>query len=171
MTDLFRKIAAALLAIGLLAPVAATWVPTPASAQAEQPMLLPVDPEPLVVEASGGEVRFAIEIADDDAERSAGLMFRRVMPDDRGMLFVFENTRRVSFWMKNTPMPLDLVFIDEKGIVTEIRQGVPYSTASIASQAEVRFVLEVKAGTAQKVGIVAGSRLRHPAIDRIAGAG
>ncbi len=169
-----RRSAALLVAASLAAPLASVPAAMPAMAQmggqTGQPMLLPVDPAPLVAEAGGKDIRFTVEIADDDAERSAGLMFRRVMPDDRGMLFVFEETRRVAFWMKNTPMPLDLIFADEEGVVVDIRQGVPFSEAAIAPQAPVRFVLEVKAGTAQKAGIAAGDRLRHPVIDRIAAA-
>jgi len=170
MTGFFRRIAAALVAVLLAVPAIAPVAFTPAHAQVGQPMLLPVDPAPLVAETSAGEARFSIEIADNDSNRSAGLMFRRVMPDDRGMLFVFEQTRRVAFWMKNTPLPLDLIFIGEDGRVATIKQGVPFSEASISSGVPVRFVLEVKAGTAQKAGIVAGDRLRHPVIDRIAGA-
>jgi uncharacterized membrane protein (UPF0127 family) len=169
MTDLLRRTAAALIVASLAAPLAVPVAIAPAAAQSGQPMLLPVDPDRLVAETDADKPSFSIEIADTDAERSAGLMFRRVMPDDRGMLFVFENTRRVAFWMKNTPMPLDLVFIAEDGTVADIRQGVPFSEAAIAPQAEVRFVLELKSGTAQKAGIVAGDRLRHPVIDRIAG--
>jgi uncharacterized protein len=135
-----------------------------------QPMLLPVDPAPLVAETSAGERRFSIEIAATHAERSAGLMHRRIMPDDRGMLFVFEETRPVSFWMKNTPMPLDLIFIGEDGVIGAIMQGIPFSEAPIGTPAPVRFVLELKAGTAQKAGIAAGDRLRHPRIDEVAGA-
>lgn len=156
-----RLLAAMLVGLGLLAGNA--------TAMAQQPMLLPVDPVPLVVGTQGGERRFAIEVADDDTERSRGLMFRRTMPDDRGMLFVFENTRRVAFWMKNTPMPLDLVFIGEDGEVKAIMPGIPFSEAAIAPPVPVRFVLELKAGTAQKAGIAEGDRLHHPRIDEFAG--
>jgi uncharacterized membrane protein (UPF0127 family) len=167
MTDIVRRTAAALVAASLIVPASFTVATRPAMAQSGQPMLLPVDPAKL--ETDGG-ASFSIEIADTDAERSAGLMYRRVMPDDRGMLFIFEQTRRVAFWMKNTPMPLDLVFVDETGVVVDIKPGVPFSEAAIAPQSPVRFVLELKAGTAQKAGIVAGARLRHPAIESIAGA-
>ena len=170
MTGFFRRIAAALVAVLLAVPAIAPVAFTPAHAQVGQPMLLPVDPAPLVAETSAGEARFSIEIADNDSNRSAGLMFRRVMPDDRGMLFVFEQTRRVAFWMKNTPMPLDLVFIGEDGEVKAVMPGIPFSEAPIAPPEPVRFVLELKAGTAQKAGIAEGDRLRHPRIDTIAGA-
>lgn len=136
-------------------------------ARANEPIILPVDPTPLVIETDRGERRFTIEIADTDAERSAGLMFRTDMADDHGMLFVFEQTRRVAFWMKNTPMALDLLFVREDGTVAAIMQGEPQSTAAISPDASVRFVLELKAGTAQKAGIGDGDRLRHPRIDKV----
>ena len=142
-----------------------------AFAQQGEPMILPVDPAPLTIETAGGERRFSIEIADDDRERSAGLMFRTEMRDDHGMLFVFEQTRRLAFWMKNTPMPLDLVFIGADGRIVAILKGEPFSIAPIAPEAPARFVLELKAGTAEKTGIADGDRVRHPRIDRVAGAG
>ena len=145
----------------------------PASAQIsagpEAPMILPVDETMLVAETADGERSFSIEVADEDHERAAGLMFRTEMPDDRGMLFVFEATRPVSFWMKNTPMALDLVFIGEDGNVLAVLPGEPFSTASITPGQPTRFVLELKAGTAEKTGITEGVRLRHPRIDQVAG--
>lgn len=72
-------------------------------------MMLPVDPTPLIAITSSSDRSFTIEVADEPSERSAGLMFRETMPDDRGMLFVFEGPQDVNFWMKNTPMPLDLI--------------------------------------------------------------
>ena len=130
-----------------------------------EPMILPVDPAPLTVETDGGARRFSIEVADDDRERSAGLMFRTEMDDGHGMLFVFEQPRRLAFWMKNTPMPLDLVFIDEKGAIVDVLPGEPFSLAPIAPEAPSRFVLELKAGTAEKAGIAQGDRVSHPRID------
>lgn len=141
-----------------------------ARAQEAQPMVLPVDPAPLRVEAASGEVSFSIEVADDDRERSAGLMFRTEMKDDHGMLFVFERTRRLSFWMKNTPMPLDLMFIGSDGRIVGILNGEPYSLAPIGPGAPAQFVLELKAGTADKAGIADGDLVRHPRIDHMAGA-
>lgn len=140
---------------------------TDASTEGE-PMLLPVDPAPLVVMTDAGERRFTIEVADDDRERSAGLMFRKELDAAHGMLFVFEQARRVAFWMKNTPLPLDLVFIGEDGEVVSVMQGVPYSTAPISPDAPVRFVLELNEGTAQKAGIAEGDRVSHPQIDKVA---
>lgn len=130
-----------------------------------QAMVLPVDPAPLVAETDKGNIKFKVEVADDEAERSAGLMYRNFLPDDRGMLFVFPQQREVGFWMKNTPLPLDLVFIDANGVVQGIRQGEPFSEAAITPGVPVQFVLELKRGTAARMGIEEGSEIRHPAID------
>lgn len=130
----------------------------------ERPMLLPVDPQPLVAQTSAGTKSFSIEIADTSDERARGLMFRETMADDHGMLFIFEQQRPVAFWMKNTPMPLDLVFIDEGGTVRAVLPGEPFSEAVISPGSPARFVLELKAGTAARSGIAAGDRVRHPAI-------
>ncbi len=132
----------------------------------DMPMILPVDPVPLTVD----DKSFTIEIADAPDERARGLMFRQTMADDHGMLFIFENTRPVGFWMKNTPMPLDLIFVGEDGKVRAVLPGEPFSTAPIGPKEPVRFVLEVKRGIAAKAGIDAGDRMSHPAIDGIAGA-
>ncbi|HTV68469.1 MAG TPA: DUF192 domain-containing protein [Rhizobiaceae bacterium] len=131
-----------------------------------QAMILPVDPAPLLAVTDGGEKSFTIEVADDPAERSAGLMFREEMDNDHGMLFVFEDTRQVGFWMKNTPMPLDLLFIAPGGEVKAILPGEPFSEAVITPGEPVRFVLELKRGTAKASGIEQGDMLRHPAIER-----
>jgi uncharacterized membrane protein (UPF0127 family) len=133
-----------------------------------QGQILPTDPARLIAETASGEKSFSIEVADDVGERSTGLMFRETMADDHGMLFVFEQTKPVGFWMKNTPMPLDLVFVGEDGVVTAIKPGEPFSEALITPGTPARFVLELKAGTASKAGIVEGTDLRHPAIDNIA---
>ena len=135
----------------------------PAVAQGEA-MLLPVDPEPLVAETDAGERSFTIEIADDPTERSRGLMFRQEMDKDHGMLFVFEQNQPVGFWMKNTPLPLDLVFIGQDGKVRAIERGEPFSEAPIAPGEPVQFVLELNAGTAAEAGIEDGDLIRHPAI-------
>lgn len=151
--------------LGLAVPVAAF-----AANESDKAMILPVDSAELIIEAGSGELRFSIEIADDARERSAGLMFRTRMNDDHGMLFVYENSRPLSFWMKNTPMPLDLVFIGADGRIVDILKGEPYSLAPITATAPAQFVLELKAGTAEKAGIADGDRVRHPRIDQVAGA-
>ncbi len=141
-------------------------LPTPAQ---QRPFEHELHPEPLVVETATGIHHITVEIADDPGERSQGLMFRQDLAPDRGLLFVFEGTGRQSFWMKNTPLPLDLLFIAENGRVAAIRQAEPYSTESISPPNPVRFVLELNRGQAAALGIRIGTRLRHPVIDGIAG--
>lgn len=131
-------------------------------------MELPVHPEPLIAETDEGERSFTIEIADDPGERSRGLMFRQEMDEDHGMLFVFEESQPVGFWMKNTPLPLDLVFIGQDGKVRAIERGEPFSEAPITPGEPVQFVLELNAGTAAEAGIENGDLIRHPAISQAA---
>ena len=166
------------LTAGAMCAVAAVIVATGAffyfqvpSAADSRAMVLPVDPAPLVAVTKNGERSFSIEVADDEPEREAGLMYRDDMPSDHGMLFVFEETRDVNFWMKNTPMPLDLIFVGQDGRIRAIKKGEPQSEAIISPGEPVRFVLELKAGTAARDGIVDGNLLRHPAIGTAAGPG
>jgi uncharacterized membrane protein (UPF0127 family) len=149
--------------VALLAILLFLFTQQPSAADG-QAMMLPVDPASLVAVTPNGERLFTIEIADEPGERAAGLMFRKTMPDDRGMLFVFEETRQLAFWMKNTPMPLDLLFIGPDGKVRAILPGEPYSEAAISPGEPVRYVLELKAGTAAKQGISDGDLLKHPRI-------
>ena len=163
-----------LIAVGavVIAAIAVAYVRQPApTAAIAQAMVLPSDPTPLVVDTASGEKSFTIEVADDVAERSAGLMFRESMDDDHGMLFVFPQTQPVGFWMKNTPMPLDLIFIGQDGVIRDILPGEPFSEALVAPDEPVRFVFELKAGTAARAGIKAGDKVRHPAINEAPGAG
>lgn len=135
---------------------------------AQTPMMLPTDPAPLVAETDAGRREFSVEIADDPRERSAGLMFRQSMADDHGMLFVMDGTGPVGFWMQNTPMPLDLLFIAEDGKVVGVLPGRPFSEDVISPGQPARFVLELKQGTAQRLGIDEGDRISHPAIGNAA---
>lgn len=158
-----------LIASIFLAVSSLPLVGAPVAAADSQAMILPVDPVPLIAETSSGKRSFRIEVADDPLERQRGLMFRDAMDDAHGMLFVFEETGDAGFWMKNTPLPLDLVFIGEDGRVRAVLPGEPFSEAVISPGVPVRFVLEVKAGIAEKAGVGQGDRIRHPAVDRIAG--
>lgn len=160
VSKIWRARAAAVLAAALFSVAATT-----AGVADNQAQILPVDPTPLVAETDNGEHAFKIEIADDQNERTAGLMYRNFLPDNQGMLFVFEQTQQVGFWMKDTPLPLDLIFIDEGGRVAGILEGKPLSEALISPGVPVRFVLELKKGTAAKVGIEDGDVIRHPRIE------
>ena len=109
----------------------------------------------------------AIEIARTPAEMERGLMYRERLDADRGMLFLYEDDREVAFWMKNTLIPLDLIFADASGrIVAIAERAVPLSTALIPSPGPVRAVLEVNGGTARRLHIQVGDRLLHPALSR-----
>ena len=113
----------------------------------------------------GGTQRFNIELADDGAERAQGLMFRDSMPSSAGMLFVYDAPQRASFWMKNTLIPLDMIFADETGRVTRVHaNAVPGDTTPIDGGYDVRFVLEINGGLAKRLGIVPGAEMRHPSI-------
>lgn len=119
-----------------------------------------------VIATGSSEHRFTIEVADTPDERARGLMFRETMAPDAGMLFDYGSDQTgVAFWMKNTPLPLDMIFIREDGTITQVAADTtPYSLEPIASREPVRFVLEVNAGTAAKLGITPGGRLRHPRV-------
>jgi uncharacterized protein len=108
---------------------------------------------------------FTVEIARTPAQMERGLMFRDRLAPDRGMLFLYETEQPVSFWMKNTLIPLDLIFADSSGRILQIAQrAVPLSTELISSEQPVRAVLEVNGGTAARLGIAVGDRLLHPAL-------
>jgi uncharacterized membrane protein (UPF0127 family) len=103
---------------------------------------------------------FSVELATNDAARSRGLMFRRELPEGRGMLFDFEHDQPVAFWMHNTYISLDMIFIGSDGRIRRIAENTkPLSDRSIPSGVPVRAVLEVIAGTARKLGIVPGNRV------------
>ena len=115
-----------------------------------------------IVSQSGVHV-FSVELATTDEERERGLMFRKELPDGRGMLFDFETDRNVAMWMKNTLIPLDMIFIRNDGRISNIAENTePMSTRIIPSRGAVRAVLEVAGGTAKRLGIQAGDRVAHP---------
>jgi len=130
-------------------------------------IVLLLDPALLTVLTAKGEVSFRVEIADNDVTRDAGLMFREAMPDDRGMLFVYQAQQPLRFWMKNTPMALDLIFISQDGRIVSIRRGEPESETVISSGEPARYVLELKAGTAARDHICPTDLVLHPAIGTI----
>jgi uncharacterized protein len=115
----------------------------------------------------GGKARFAIEIADDEAEREQGLMFRDKLASSAGMLFVYDTPQNVAFWMKNTLIPLDMVFIDDLGRVNAIHENaVPGDLTPIPGPSETLMVLEIGGGLAARLGLRVGSEFRHPLLDQ-----
>jgi uncharacterized membrane protein (UPF0127 family) len=125
--------------------------------------VLAAEEQTLEIVTRTGVHTFAVELADTDEERQQGLMFRRELPEGRGMLFDFKRDVNVTMWMKNTYIPLDMIFIRADGRIHRIAENtVPESTKIIAAGAPVRAVLEVIGGTAKKLGIKPGDRVAHP---------
>ena len=119
--------------------------------------------EPLEIVTASGPHKFSVEVMRDDNQRARGLMYRRSMPEDRGMLFDFKREEPVAMWMKNTYLPLDMVFIDRTGRVVNVAENTePLSERIIPSGGPVFAVLEVNAGTARRIGLKVGDRLKHP---------
>ncbi len=106
---------------------------------------------------------FSVEMATTEEEKTTGLMYRKELPDGKGMLFDFSPEQEVSMWMKNTYVPLDMIFIRADGRILRIAENTePLSTKIIPSRGLAKGVLEVIAGTAQKYGIAPGDRVAHP---------
>lgn len=119
--------------------------------------------EQLTVVTATGEHAFWVEIADDDEERQRGLMFRQPLADDRGMLFQFPEAAERGFWMRNTPSPLDIVYIGADGrIVSIARHTTPYSESTYPSNGPAKGVLETRAGRMDEIGAKPGDVIRHP---------
>jgi uncharacterized protein len=121
----------------------------------------------LTVVTAKGEHVFQVEVADTNETRAQGLMFRTEMAADAGMLFDFKTEQPVYFWMKNTYLPLDMIFIRANGSVARIEANtVPLSERSVPSGSPVRYVLEINAGRAAQIGLKPGDVVRHPIIGR-----
>lgn len=118
--------------------------------------------EDLDVVTARGLFHFKVEVADTDAAREKGLMFRKALAADRGMLFDFKTATPVAFWMKNTLIPLDMLFIAKDGHVISIaRDAVPLSTIPIPAGGDALGVLEVRGGRAAEIGAQPGDQVRH----------
>jgi hypothetical protein len=125
----------------------------------------PCSPARVDLRWAGGAQSFAVELADTPEARSRGLMFRDTLDPGAGMLFVYEVPRRAQFWMKNTLIPLDMIFADAAGRVTRVHaNAVPGDETVIDGGTGVQFVLEINGGLAARAGIAPGAELRHPAI-------
>lgn len=118
--------------------------------------------EPLTIATEDDAVMFTVEIADTEELRARGLMFRQRLPEDRGMLFDFQEPRPVSMWMKNTYIPLDMLFIRKDGTIAYIAENtVPQSLEAVGISEPVLAVLELAAGVTRKHGIRAGDKVYH----------
>ena len=153
-----RAVLSAVIATGVigLAPPASLRAESPASRGAA------LRTEPLGIVSKNGRHAFDVEVMRTDADRARGLMYRRTMAADHGMLFDFERVLPVTMWMKNTYLPLDMVFIRADGTIARVVADTePLSTAIISSGEPVLGVLELNAGTAAKLGIRPGDRVEH----------
>jgi uncharacterized membrane protein (UPF0127 family) len=123
-----------------------------------------LEKQPLTFIAAAGKHRITVEVADTDAERSAGLMFRRSLGDDEGMIFIYPRDEPISMWMKNTYISLDMIFVRGDGTIHRIASDAePFSEQTISSGGNVRAVIEMKAGSAKRLGIKSGDKVEHPA--------
>jgi uncharacterized protein len=143
------RFAAALLLAGTVAAGLAAQAPAQAAGRATLEIITKTGVHP-----------FAVELVTNDAERARGLMFRKELPEGQGMLFDFEREQPVSFWMHNTYISLDMIFIRGDGRILSIAENTePLSDRLVPSGGPVRAVLEVIAGTAVKLGIAPGDRV------------
>jgi uncharacterized membrane protein (UPF0127 family) len=115
------------------------------------------------IETQGGTVHnFEVELALTPEEMAVGLMFREEMDDNKGMLFFFGRERELSFWMKNTLIPLDMIFIKADGTIHHIHENAqPHDLTSVQSQGLAISVLEINAGLSRKLGVSAGDKIKH----------
>ena len=118
-------------------------------------------PQVTIATKEGKELTFQVEVADTPAKRELGLQYRRDLALDRGMIFLFPGESEHSFWMKNTPIPLDMIFIGrDRKIVGILEQAVPFSTDSRSVAGASQFVLEINGGLAKRYGIKPGDSVR-----------
>lgn len=121
------------------------------------------DREPLSIISKNGVHKFSVEMAVTEAERAQGLMHRKELPEGQGMLFDFQQEQELGFWMRNTYIPLDMIFIRADGRILRIAENTtPLSEAVVPSRGRARAVLEVIGGTARKLGIAPGDEVAHP---------
>jgi uncharacterized membrane protein (UPF0127 family) len=148
-------------ALGLIGGLVLAGLVPAAQAAAE------CSPDRVDLKGAGGSARFTVEIADRPDLQAKGLMFREKMSQSAGMLFVFPRPKHASFWMKNTLIPLDMIFLDQTGRVTRVHpDAVPQDETAIDGGEGVALVLEINGGLAERMGIAEGSLLRSPLVDQ-----
>ena len=153
MPSLLRRPIAALRALGLLAAVLVGLLPLAACSSDDR----------LVAHTATGDYSFTVEVVDTPAARNKGLMFRQSLAKDAGMLFDFKQEQQTAFWMQNTFIPLDMIFIAADGEVKTIHVNAkPHDTTSIPSGVPVQFVLEIPGGRSVEIGLKPGDRIEHP---------
>lgn len=118
--------------------------------------------DPLVIQTAGGKLELMVELALTPDQQSRGLMFRKELAPLHGMLFNFPTEGPVTFWMKNTPLSLDMIFVDRRGVIKHIHpKAEPLSEKTIGPAVPVQAVLEIAGGEAERLGIKVGDKLVH----------
>ncbi|MGV3573705.1 MAG: DUF192 domain-containing protein [Devosia sp.] len=136
-----------------------------AIAVVSMPLAACSDESKLTISSAGGDNTFNVEIVDTPESRAQGLMYRQELAPDAGMLFDFLGEQQVSFWMRNTFIPLDMLFITADGVVKNIQVNArPHDPTGIPSDGPVQFVLEIPGGRSVELGIEAGDTVTHPRI-------
>jgi uncharacterized membrane protein (UPF0127 family) len=121
------------------------------------------DPQVIIHTAKNTLIHVSVEIANTEEKRQFGLMYRQELPEFHGMLFLFPYEGKLSFWMKNTPLPLDILFINRARTIVGIAQNtIPFSENLLPSQQPAQFVLEVRGGFCQRYGIAIGDQIELP---------
>ena len=121
-------------------------------------------PDRVEIRGDWGRAQFSVELADSPEERSRGLMHREALPSSAGMLFLYDRPQRLSFWMRNTLIELDMIFLDPRGIVRHVHdRAQPLDETPISGgRGDLIAVLEINGGLAERLGIEPGSEVRHP---------
>lgn len=121
---------------------------------------------PLQISGEFGTAAFSIAIADEPQERAQGLMHVEALPQFSGMLFIYEAPQSASFWMRNTLIPLDMLFADEDGVIRHIHaNAVPLDETPIYGGEDIKYVLEINGGLSKKLGLDLGDQLSHAALE------
>jgi len=151
-----------IIALLALAPAIAAMVTGAALAQGSHLQAFPKST--LEIEAQNGKHRFVVEVAKSPRQQAQGLMFRRRLAADAGMLFIYSQPQIIRMWMKNTFIPLDMIFIATDGrVVSIVERTIPHSLETVSSAKPAIAVLEVNGGTVSRLGIRNGDRVHHPA--------
>lgn len=149
------------------APVLRRAAVAMAIAMVALPLAACSDEGKLVLHTATGDYTFNVEVVDTPEGRAKGLMFVQELADDAGMLFDFKEEREVSFWMRNTFIPLDMIFVGSDGVVKTIHVNArPHDVTSIPSEVPVQFVLEIPGGRSAEIGLEPGDTMDHPLVGK-----
>lgn len=128
---------------------------------------IPAEKLAVITTQDGTQHRFGVELAITEQQRAKGMMYRTSMPENEGMLFIFDANEEQSFWMRNTLIPLDMIFINADGTIHKIhKNAVPHDTKPIFSEGDVPYVMEINGGLSDILGIAVGDRVDHQAFNK-----